>query len=187
MSKDSEQAAIELERAAIGVINAFNGPAKGAARDYGALKPMMEYNVVLKRVLHPDSIEGASDATWFLDNHMLSRKAHLDNWETTLIANVTTGEVNGTGDYYDDSNKTITPILFTLGFVKNDVTGGWSLINSHATPTGPTVEAQLVAMGEAQPIPIWGLRMLSAQERESAKNFWIAKKEHVAELIKRSK
>jgi hypothetical protein len=176
MSKDLEQAAKDL-------INAFNAPAKGG--DYSALKPMMEYNVVLKRVLHPDSVEGASNVMWFLDNHMKSRKAHLDNWEATLIANVKTGEVSGTGDYYDDNDKTITPIFFTLGFVQNDVTGEWSLINSNSTPTGPTVEAQLVVKGQAQPIPIWGLRKLTAGEQKEAKQFWEKEKDHVAQLIAR--
>jgi len=174
----------DLKQAAIDVINNFNAPAKGDAEDYGALKPLMEYNVVLKRVLHPDSIEGASDVTWFLDNHMLSRKAHLENWETTLIANVKTGEVSGTGNYYDDNDKTITPIFFTLGFVQNDVTGDWSLINSHATPTGPTVDSQSVAKGEVQPIPIWGIHKLSAGEQANAKQFWKETKDYVAELLK---
>ena len=166
----------ELETAlldqAIKVIKAFNAPAKGAERDYGALKSMMEYNVVLKRVLHPDSIEGASDVMWFLDNHMLSRKAHLENWDSTLISSADTGEVSGTGDYYDDNNKTITPIFFALGFVQNDVTKSWSLINSHATPAGPTVQAQSVAQGKVQPIPRWLVHQLNEREQEDAKKVW---------------
>jgi hypothetical protein len=159
--------ALDLKQAALDVITAFNAPYVDNTVTYDALKPHMEYNVVLKRVLHPESVSGADAALHYLNNHMKSRKAHLDNYalqdpvyqdpkDAADPKNATNGQVSGTGDYYDDNDATATPIFFTLGFVRSDGTEQWSLVNSFATPTGTTVPGK--GPGKASPAPQWGIK-----------------------------
>ena len=133
-----------LEKAAREVITLFNN------LDYDTLVKKMEYNVVLKRILYPDSVHGIGDVTGYLNNHMKTRKPRLvddnDNfaWNgpLTLIPNdaqnATSAQVSGAGRYVDDNDKTITPITFTLGFVRSSPGDEWSLINSFATPVAAT-------------------------------------------------
>jgi hypothetical protein len=140
----------DLLQAAKDVITLFNAP----GNDYVPLLQKMEYNVVLKRVLFPDSVQGIGDVTGYLNFHMFGRKPKLVNSDGTspynygaLTAfppnslNATTGQVSGTGNYLDDftaTSHTSTPINFTLGFVRKSTDQEWSLISSFATLTGAT-------------------------------------------------
>jgi hypothetical protein len=134
-----------LTDAAQEVIDLFNNPGS----DYGQLLKKMEYNVVLKRVLYPDSVHGIGDVTGYLNNYMFDRNPGLvdsngSRWKGTLTPmppdshDATSGEVSGNEYYLDDNGKTLTPIAFSLSFVRKSADAEWSLINSFATPTDLT-------------------------------------------------
>jgi hypothetical protein len=83
-------------------------------------------------------------------NPRLVNENDLSAWNgyLTLIPtdarNATSGQASGAGRYVDDNDKTITPITFTLGFVRSSPAEEWSLINSFATPHAATASFRKV-------------------------------------------
>ena len=135
-----------LTQRASDAINDFNNAPSGS--DYVGLLKRMEYNVVLKRVLSPDSISGIGNVTGYLNFHMHGRAPQITNPNNSLPYNstyltqlpasaneatATNGQVSGTGIYVDDSGKSSTKINFTIGFVRKDPNEEWSLIIAFAT------------------------------------------------------
>jgi hypothetical protein len=136
--------------AATALIKALNVP----GNNYVPLLKLMEYNVVLKRVRFSDAVSGIGNVHGYLDFHMFDRKPKLVNANAnapfppnpaytdaltqtpTDAQNATTGQVTGAGKYVDDNDASITPINFTLNFVRkstNPPDNNWSLISSFAT------------------------------------------------------
>jgi len=131
----------DLLKAAKDVIKYFN------AYDYVNLEGGMDSNVTLKKILHTGSVKNIKDVKDYLDNYMKDRHPHLKNpgdepWDGTALAlitpepkNETYGRVSGTGLYFDDNDKSKTPISFTLDFVRNSTSDDWSLFHSFAAPS----------------------------------------------------
>ncbi len=134
-----------IAQAALDVIQRFNDVADNNSVDYNSLVLEMEADVVLKRVLNPNSVKGIGDASGYLNAHMRPLKPALRNpvnqppWFPGGGTNNTStyGQVTGTGNYYDQTTTpplTPTPVTFTLSFVRNSTGDDWSLINSFAAP-----------------------------------------------------
>jgi hypothetical protein len=136
-------ASTDITQASKDVITHFNEVASGISTTYTNLISEMDADVVLKRVLSPNSVKGIGDASGYLNVHMAPLKPSLKSpvynapWFPGGGTNATStyGQVTGTGQYFDKSTSGGTQVTFILSFVRSSTSDTWSLINSFSYPT----------------------------------------------------
>jgi hypothetical protein len=138
----------DLTFAATQAITLFN------ALQYDTLEQMLESDVSIKKVLHPGSVTGIGEVSAYLDKHMKTRNPRLnaDNagnpWNGPLAlapadpSQATNATASGRGYYVDTDTShppitTVTPISFTLTFVRDNKNQDWSLAAATTTLIPP--------------------------------------------------
>lgn len=111
-------------------------------KNYAALTAptTMDANIIVKRVLHPDSIIGLNAVAQYLVTMMLPQNPTLTNISNILYYQVdpTYGHASGDGIYYDNSvpGGQPFPVHFIWCFTRADATKDWLLVNVFGHRTG---------------------------------------------------
>lgn len=105
---------------------------------YNDLLPLLDIDIILKRVDDPGSVVGIGNVIAYLNGHQADQQPQFElvKTETVRGEDEINGQISGTAHYQDNKHKN-TKILvrFTFTFARNDVSSDWMLINAFAAPT----------------------------------------------------
>jgi hypothetical protein len=104
---------------------------------YDELRPLMDIDIIMKRVDDPGSVVGIGNVITYLNGKQAEKQPQFDvvKIETVRGENTVNGQVSGTAYYQDQKHlNTKIPVRFTFGFARQDVTDEWQLVNAFAAP-----------------------------------------------------
>jgi hypothetical protein len=121
----------DLKQAFNEVCELFNGAS------YDDLRPLMDIDIILKKVDDPGSVAGIGNVITYLNGQQASRKPQFRDVkiETVHGENGTNGQISGTAHYRDRKDDTAEiAVRFTFTFSRNDRADNWMLVNAFAAP-----------------------------------------------------
>lgn len=113
----------------------FNGAS------YDDLLPMLDPDIILKRVDDAPSVVGVGNVMAYLKGRQVALKPKLDSFKEKDLTYVgedgTNGQVSGLAQYHDsEKDKNGVAVRFTFTFTRSSETEDWLLINAFAAPVG---------------------------------------------------
>jgi hypothetical protein len=107
--------------------------------NYDDLLPMLDPDVILKRVDDAPSVVGVGNVMAYLKGRQAELKPKLDSPKdiTYVGGNGTNGQVSGLAQYHDsEKDKIGVAVRFTFTFNRGSDSEDWLLINAFAAPVG---------------------------------------------------
>ena len=137
-----------LTQVYLNITNWFNAPNTG--NNMASLKGLMADDIVLKKVLHPDSVAGGVDTigSYLKKDMFQTNPSFAPNagsikyyYESGTDATSTHGHIRGTCTYIDDTTvavPTLTSAAFVWSFKRKTVNDEWKLVNVFGCPIDNT-------------------------------------------------
>lgn|ERR1039458_6637550 len=104
---------------------------------YTELAPLMDIDIIMKRVDDPGSVVGIGNVITYLNGHQAELQPQFEvvKAETVRGADGTMGQISGTAHYQDKKHVNVKILVrFTFTFTRDDVGEDWMLINAFAAP-----------------------------------------------------
>jgi hypothetical protein len=104
---------------------------------YNDLGPLVDIDIVMKKVDDPGSIVGIGNVITYLNLQQAQQKPQfeVDKIETVRGADGTMGQISGTAHYQDKKRVNVKILVrFTFTFTRDDLGDDWMLINAFAAP-----------------------------------------------------
>lgn len=121
----------DLEKAFAHACGLFNNT------QYDQLLPLLDPDIIMKRVDDPGSIVGVGNVIAYLRGRQAQLQPQFSNVHVEAIrgANGTNGQISGTARYQDEKKIPLTiPVRFTFTFARSSTDEDWLLINAFAAP-----------------------------------------------------
>jgi hypothetical protein len=119
-----------LEQTFYDAIGAFN---RGKYEE--ELAPLLDPDIILKRVDDPGSVVGIGNVMAYLKFRQGKLNPQLDVTKPMLRqSSPTLGQVSGEAVYHDQNGDDGIPVRFTFTFARGNENDAWLLVNGFAAP-----------------------------------------------------